>query len=209
MAILNLGGQQINALPCFLQIKLGQSGALFLELGDDAVPSGVGDLIHGRRKPRAPATVGSGAFPSRQERHPDHTMASIFTRIITGEIPGEFVFRTERWVGLLDIRPTVSGHVLLIPVAEAVHLADLPGATHAELGIHLARLVVAIKRVTGCPAVNAVLNDGPVAGQEIPHVHFHVVPRWANDGRGYRFSPQPGVGLAALVVNLRTAWNAA
>ena len=136
-------------------------------------------------------------------------MASIFSRIIAGEIPGEFVFRAERWVGLLDFRPTVTGHVLLIPVAEAVHFADLPGATQAELGLHLARLVVAVKRVTGCPAVNAVLNDGPVAGQEVPHVHLHVVPRWANDGRGYRFSPQTGVGLAALAVDLRTAWNSA
>lgn len=135
-------------------------------------------------------------------------MASIFTRIIAGEFPGDFVFRAERWVALLDIRPTVAGHVLLIPVAETVHLADLPGATQAELGLHLARLTAAVKRVTGCPAVNVVLNDGPVAGQEVPHVHFHIVPRWANDGRGYRFSPQPGSGLAAMAADLAHAWEA-
>lgn len=136
-------------------------------------------------------------------------MASIFTRIIAGDLPGEFVFRAERWVALLDIRPTVAGHVLLIPLAEAVHFADLPGATQAELGLHLSRLIVAVKRVTGCPAVNAVLNDGPVAGQEVAHVHLHIVPRWANDGRGYRFSPQPAAGLAALAAELRGAWDSA
>ena len=136
-------------------------------------------------------------------------MASIFTRIIAGELPGEFVFRAERWVAFLNIRPTAAGHVLLVPVTEAVHLADLPGATQADLGVHLARLTTAVRRVTGCPAVNVVLNDGPVAGQEVPHAHFHIIPRWANDGLGYHFAPQTGVGLATLGHDLRAAWESA
>jgi diadenosine tetraphosphate (Ap4A) HIT family hydrolase len=123
---------------------------------------------------------------------------SLFSRIIAGQIPGEFVFRSERWVSFLDIRPTNPGHALLVPVYEAQFLADLPGATVAELGLHLQRLTLAVKRVTGAPAVNVVLNDGPQAGQEVPHVHFHVVPRWPGDQAGYRFRPQPGVELATM-----------
>jgi histidine triad (HIT) family protein len=136
-------------------------------------------------------------------------MPSIFSRIIANEIPGAFIFRSPRWVAFLDVRPTHPGHALLVPVAEAALLADLPGATVAELGIHLPRLTTAVKRVTGCPAVNVLLNDGPLAGQEVPHVHFHVIPRWADDGRGYRFAPKPGVDLPALAQRLAAAWEAA
>ena len=136
-------------------------------------------------------------------------MASIFSRIIAGEIPGEFIFRGERWVALLDIRPTNPGHALLVPIAEHAHLCELPAATTAELGQYLTRLVAAVKRVSGCPALNVVLNDGPIAGQEVPHVHFHIVPRWPEDGAGYRFKPHPGAELAPVAEQLRAAWNAA
>lgn len=136
-----------------------------------------------------------------------HVMASIFSRIIAGQIPGDFIFREPGWVALLDIRPTSAGHALLIPLVEVPLLADLPPATLADAGRLLARLTRAIKQVTGCPAVNVVLNDGPLAGQEVPHVHWHVVPRWPDDGRGYRFAPQAGTALGPLASSLATAWD--
>lgn len=134
------------------------------------------------------------------------SMATIFTRIIAGQIPGNFIFRGEHWCSLLDIRPSSAGHALLIPVVEGGHLAELPSATLADMGEHLARLTTTIKQVTGCPAVNVLLNDGPVAGQEVPHVHWHVVPRWPNDQLGYRFIPQTGNGLTELAERLAAAW---
>lgn len=133
-------------------------------------------------------------------------MASIFTRILAGEIPGHVLFRGEQWWSLLDIRPSAVGHTLLIPVMEVGHLAELPSATLADMGDHLARLTTTIKRVTGCAALNVVLNDGPLAGQEVPHVHWHLVPRWPNDQLGYRFAPQPGQGLHELAAQLSTEW---
>ncbi len=136
-------------------------------------------------------------------------MPSLFSRIIAGAIPGEFVFRADRWVAFLDIRPTSPGHVLLVSVTEAAYLAELPAATLAELGGQLARLTAVVKTATGCLAVNVVVNDGPLAGQEVPHVHVHVIPRWPDDGRGYRFAPQPGQDLTAMAAKLRTAWDAA
>ena len=134
---------------------------------------------------------------------------SLFSRIVAGQIPGEFIFRSERWVSFMDIRPTNPGHALLVPVAEAQFLADLPGGTVAELGVYLQRLTRAIKRVSGAPAVNVVLNDGPAAGQEVPHVHFHVVPRWPGDEAGYRFRPHAGADVAGMAAQLRIAWDAA
>jgi histidine triad (HIT) family protein len=135
-------------------------------------------------------------------------MPSIFSRIIAGEVPGAFVFRGPRWVALLDIRPTAVGHCLLIPVFEAAQLDGLPAEVLAEAAPLLARLTTTVRRATGCPAVNVVLNDGPAAGQEVPHVHFHVIPRMANDGRGYRFAPQPDPNAAATAAALRAAWEA-
>ncbi len=134
-------------------------------------------------------------------------MATIFTRILTGQIPGNFIFRGEHWCGVLDIRPSSPGHALLIPHVEVGHLTELPAAVLQDLGAHLARLITAVKQVTGCPAVNVVLNDGPIAGQEVPHVHWHVVPRWPDDHLGYHFHPQPGVGLAVLAARLATVWT--
>ena len=134
-------------------------------------------------------------------------MATIFTRIIAGEIPGNFIFRDQEWCCLLDIRPSSLGHALLIPRHEAAFCADLPSETLASMGSYLARLTSTIKRVTGCPAVNVLLNDGPIAGQEVPHVHWHVIPRWADDLLGYRFAPQAGSGLGELAARLATAWT--
>jgi histidine triad (HIT) family protein len=136
-------------------------------------------------------------------------MPSIFSKIIAGEIPGEFVFRDDLWVALLDINPVHPGHALLVPRAESTYLAGLPPATLAVLGDRLARLTAAVKRVTGCPAVNVVLNDGPEAGQAVPHAHLHVLPRFGGDGKlafpkGAPYAPG---GMAAMGAKLRAAWG--
>jgi histidine triad (HIT) family protein len=110
-------------------------------------------------------------------------MASIFTRIIAGEIPGQFVFKDPLWVALLDIAPANPGHLLLVPRAESALLAELPAATLDALGGYLARALVAVRRATRAPAVNVVVNDGPAAGQLVPHAHLHIIPRFPGDGK--------------------------
>lgn len=109
-------------------------------------------------------------------------MPSIFSRIIAGGIPGEFILQDDTWVALMDIAPAAPGHVLLIPRAECQYLAELPAATLAALGDRLARLTAAVKAATGAPAVNVLVNDGPEAGQAVPHAHLHIIPRFAGDG---------------------------
>lgn len=135
-------------------------------------------------------------------------MPSIFTKIIAGQIPGEFVFTDDLWVALLDIRPVAAGHCLLIPRAEGMHLADLPDPTLAALGDRLARLTAAVKSASGAPAVNVVVNDGPAAGQEVPHAHLHVFPRFPDDGKrlGWPAAPYAEGGLALMAAKLRAAW---
>lgn len=138
-------------------------------------------------------------------------MPSIFTRIIAGEIPGAFVFQDELWVALLDIRPVNPGHCLLVPRHESMHLEGLPAATLATLGDRLARLTLAVKAATGATAVNLVVNDGRDAGQEVPHVHVHVIPRHPADGKRLTLpaSAYASGELERVAGALRGAWIAA
>ena len=98
-------------------------------------------------------------------------MASIFTRIINGEIPGRIIWRDDTCVAMIDIRPLNRGHVLVIPVTEVDQWTDLP----AEVVTHCAGVAHAVGR-----AQMAVLSPARiglmVAGFEVPHTHLHVVP---------------------------------
>ncbi len=98
-------------------------------------------------------------------------MASIFTRIIDGEIPGRFVHTDDVCVAFLDVRPLARGHVLVVPRAEVDQWTDLDADTAA----HLMRVAQRIGR-----AQKALLSPARVglmiAGFEVPHVHVHVVP---------------------------------
>jgi len=134
-------------------------------------------------------------------------MPSLFTRIIAGAIPAELVVQDQHFVAFLDIAPAAPGHCLLVPRQEAQHLADLPPVVLAALGPALVRLIAVVKAGTGCAAVNVLVNDGPAAGQAVPHAHVHVIPRFAGDGRFAHppGAPYPAGELARTGARLRAA----
>ncbi|MET0276489.1 MAG: HIT family protein [Acidimicrobiia bacterium] len=98
-------------------------------------------------------------------------MPSIFTRIIDGEIPGVFVWRDEICVAFLSINPMHPGHTLVVPRAEIDHWIDLDPAVNA----HLFEVAQTIGRAQHA-ALGARRIGVLVAGDEVPHVHIHVVP---------------------------------
>jgi histidine triad (HIT) family protein len=116
---------------------------------------------------------------------------SIFARIVAGEIPCQRVFENAHVLAFLDIRPLAEGHTLVLPKRTVPRLADLTPEEAAELGRQLVAIARKIVAATGAEGLNILLNDGQVAGQEVPHVHFHIIPRRANDSLGYRWRPQP------------------
>lgn len=116
--------------------------------------------------------------------------ASIFARIIAGEIPCQRVFENEHVLALLDIRPLAEGHTLVLPKRTVARFEDLTSEEAAELGRQLVAIARKVVAATAAEGFNILLNDGQVAGQEVPHVHFHIVPRRAGDGLGYRWRPQ-------------------
>lgn len=98
-------------------------------------------------------------------------MASLFTRIIRGELPGRFVWRDECAVAFLTINPIKPGHVLVVPIEEVDHWLDL----EPELNGHLMRVAQSVGQAIqrGFEPVRVGMI---VAGLEVPHVHLHVIP---------------------------------
>ena len=99
------------------------------------------------------------------------SMATIFTRIIDGEIPGTFVWRDERCVAFLSINPMAHGHTLVVPIEEVDHWIDAA----RELVTHLFEVTRAIGLAQQA-AFTPVRVGVIIAGYEVPHAHIHVVP---------------------------------
>ena len=98
-------------------------------------------------------------------------MASIFTRIIDGDIPGRFVWQDDVCVAFLDVRPLARGHVLVVPRAEVDQWTDLDADTVAHLTGVAHRIGQAQKALLSPARIGLM-----IAGFEVPHVHVHVVP---------------------------------
>ena len=98
-------------------------------------------------------------------------MATIFTRIIDGELPGRFVWRDDVCVAFLSINPLRPGHTLVVPVAEIDHWIDLDVETNAHL-VRVAHEIGAAQMAAFTPTRIGLI----IAGLEVPHVHLHVVP---------------------------------
>ena len=98
-------------------------------------------------------------------------MATIFSRIISGEIPGTFVWRDDRCVAFLSINPLAYGHVLVVPINEIDHWIDAPADLVAHL-FEVTRVIgLAQERAFRCERIGVI-----IAGYEVPHTHVHVVP---------------------------------
>ena len=124
------------------------------------------------------------------------------------------MFRDERTAAFMDITPVTPGHLLVIPVRHAVYLSELDPADGARVFEVAQRIAAALREQKGdspwkshralrsdsphfagglkCEAVNLFLADGEQAGQEVPHVHLHVIPRFRGDGFSLRLPPGYG-----------------
>jgi histidine triad (HIT) family protein len=96
---------------------------------------------------------------------------SIFTKIINGEIPGRFVWRDDQCVAFLSIAPMKAGHTLVVPIQEVDHWIDLDPDLTAHL-FTVAQMIGKAQNAAFSPRRIGVL----VVGDEVPHVHIHVVP---------------------------------
>ena len=98
-------------------------------------------------------------------------MASIFTKIINGEIPAWKVAEDENFFAFLDIFPVAKGHTLVIPKKEVDYLFDLDNETYTGLQLFAKKVALGIQKAIPCKKVGVM-----VLGLEVPHAHIHLIP---------------------------------
>jgi len=109
-------------------------------------------------------------------------MLCVFCQIVAGKIPADKVLETPDMIAFLDIKPINLGHTLLIPKPHYENLFDLPDKLLKEMAGTLKKVAKIVKEVTRADGINLAMNNLPAAGQLVPHAHFHIIPRFANDG---------------------------
>jgi len=113
----------------------------------------------------------------------------IFCKIVAGEVPSARVYEDPDRLAFMDINPIRPGHLLLIPKRHYERLTDLPEDEAAELGRLLPRLARAVVKAANADGFNIFQTNGACAGQVVPHLHFHLIPRHENDGYTFRWRP--------------------
>ena len=118
----------------------------------------------------------------------------VFCGIVEGALPSSMVYRDDLCCAFMDIQSINPGHLLVVPLEHSASLSELDPKTGGHLFAVAQRLAAALYAAgegggPRCQGVNFSLADGPVAGQDVFHVHLHVIPRYARDGFGFRFGP--------------------
>lgn len=111
---------------------------------------------------------------------------SIFTKIIKREIPAEIIYEDQNHIAFLDINPFEKGHTLVVPKKEHKTIFEMPEEEFLQLQKVIYKLASHIKKTLNSD-LNILQNNGKIAGQEVDHVHFHLVPR-RTEKKIYNFS---------------------
>jgi histidine triad (HIT) family protein len=119
-------------------------------------------------------------------------MDCVFCRIRDGQIPAYKIYEDARTLAFMDINPLNAGHCLVVTKTHAATLFD---ASLEDLAAALAavkKVAQAIREALQPDGMNLLQANGPAAFQSVPHFHIHVIPRWANDGKGFDWKLVPG-----------------
>jgi histidine triad (HIT) family protein len=133
----------------------------------------------------------------------------VFCKIAAGKIPSHTIHDDREVFAFLDIRPLTKGHALVVPKRHYVRIEDMPANEAATMMWTVHSLLPKLRAAVGAPSTTIAINNGKEAGQEVPHVHIHLVPRSDGDGGGpvhALFSKRPTVApdeLARLAQAIR------
>ena len=126
-------------------------------------------------------------------------MDCIFCKIVSKEIPTKILVETESCIGFLDAFPLAKGHALVIPKRHYEKLQDLPININTEVFSTVHSLISKVDSLTGATLV--AVHNGKQSGQEIPHVHVHLIPRSEDDSAGAvhsMFSKKPDLSESEI-----------
>jgi len=106
----------------------------------------------------------------------------LFCKIARKEIPANIVYEDKDIIAFLDIRPINPGHTLVVPKKHSTNIYDTDDKILEKIGPVLKKIAIAVKKATSAEGINIGMNNEGVAGQVIMHPHFHIIPRFDNDG---------------------------
>ena len=112
----------------------------------------------------------------------------IFCRIVEKEIPATIVYEDDEVLVFMDIGPIIKGHALVIPKKHYDPVTETPDDLLAKLHITAKRIADAQMNALGADGVNIMQNNGKASGQEVPHLHVHVIPRFEGDGHHWNWN---------------------
>jgi len=113
---------------------------------------------------------------------------NIFEKIIAREIPATIVYEDEDTLAFMDIGPIIKGHALVIPKTCYDPVTETPDEVVAKLMLIAKRIAAAQMKTLGADGINIIQNNGKAAGQEVPHIHIHVIPRFDDDGHHWNWA---------------------
>jgi histidine triad (HIT) family protein len=180
------GHQGIKYLDAMIQTL--QRGELpLLSIESETLVVDTTDLE--RLKPELALEFVRGALKSSGPQSKETSSSCIFCQIISNRLEANFVYRDTVSSAFLDIHPINPGHILIVPNDHCERFYDLRSDT-AEHIFGIARNIYAAmkKAPIRCEGANIFLSDGQIAGQEVPHSHLHIAPRFENDGHKPGFS---------------------
>ena len=111
-----------------------------------------------------------------------HHPNCIFCKIVAGDIPSFKVHEDDRTIAFMDVNPAAEGHALIVPKFHATNILDVPADWLAATVESTRRVARAIDKTLAPEGMNVIQANGPGAAQSVLHLHFHVVPRSADDG---------------------------
>ncbi len=137
--------------------------------------------------------------------------ATIFGKILDGEIPCHRVYEDDHVLAFLDVGPLSQGHTLVIPKERKAFLHELSDDSAAAIGRVLPRICRAVMNATGAEHYNILQNNGAPAHQAVFHVHFHIIPKLGGNGLGIGWNAGSLAGDmgATLAAAIRDALDAA
>jgi histidine triad (HIT) family protein len=132
-----------------------------------------------------------------------------FARILRGELPCIKVAESDAALAFMDLMPQADGHLLIVPKEKAVQIFELSDASLTASMRMTQKLAIAVRAALRPDGVFIGQFNGAAAGQTVPHVHFHVIPRW--DGQPLKMHARETADadtLEALAKRIRAQWRA-
>lgn len=113
---------------------------------------------------------------------------TVFTKIDSGIIPSVKLYEDSKCFVIMDINPIVKGHSLVISKEPYSNLTEAPEDVVKHMILVARKIDARLREVLKCDGTNVMINNDPASGQEVPHLHIHVIPRYEKDGRKFGFA---------------------